>query len=309
MGHHIVIGAGAIGRLTATELVEQGHEVTLVSRSGTQLDALGVRSLAADGADAEAMSNLARGADSIINAMNPKYTQWARDWPPLAASLLKAAERTGAGLVTVSNLYAYGKVDAPMTENTPLAPNGTKGKVRAAMWTDALAAHQAGRVRATELRASDYFGAGAGSQISFLNTYVIAPAALGKSVRLIMGVPDASHTWTYLPDIAALAARLATDDRSWGRAWHVPSAPSRTIREVAGDVAGLVGRTPPSVAPLPRPVRRLARLAPIVRELDETAHQFERPFILDATAAAETFGVEATEWTHALKATIAGLSG
>ncbi len=307
MGHHIVIGAGAIGRLSAAKLVESGHDVTLVSRSGTDLDVPGVRSLAADGADGDAITTIARGADSIINAMNPKYTQWARDWPPLAASLLTAAERTGAGLVTVSNLYGYGKVDAPMTEATPLAPNGTKGEVRAAMWTQALAAHRSGRVRATELRPADYFGAGAGAQVSFLNSYVIAPAARGKTVRLIFGVPDATHSWTYLPDIAALAARLATDDRSWGRAWHVPSAPSRTIREVAADVAGLAGRTPPAVTQVPKVVRRLARVVPIVRELDETAHQFERAFILDATAAAETFGIEATEWAQALKVTIEGL--
>jgi nucleoside-diphosphate-sugar epimerase len=308
MGHHIVLGAGAIGRLTAAELVELGHEVTLISRSGTQLDALGVRTMAADGADVEAMSTAAYGADSIVNAMNPKYTQWARDWPPVAASLLIAAERTGAGLVTVSNLYAYGRVAAPMTEQTPLAPHGTKGQVRAAMWEDALAAHQSGRVRATELRASDYFGAGAAAQVSFLNTYVIAPAARGKSIRLIMGSPDATHSWTYLPDIATLAARLATDDRSWGRAWHVPSAPSRTIREVAAEVAALSGRTPPSVDPLPKVVKRLARVVPVVRELDETAHQFERPFVLDATAATETFGVAATEWDQALKTTIAALT-
>ena len=63
-------------------------------------------------------------------------------------------------LVTIGNLYGYGPVDGPMTEDTPLAATGAKGRVRNRMWADALAAHRAGRVRVTEVRGSDYVGAG-----------------------------------------------------------------------------------------------------------------------------------------------------
>jgi hypothetical protein len=38
------------------------------------------------------------------------------DWPPPAAALLRAAETSGALLVTTGNLYGYGAVDGPMTE-------------------------------------------------------------------------------------------------------------------------------------------------------------------------------------------------
>src|SRR2546430_4109535 len=40
----------------------------------------------------------------------------------------------------------------PLTEAAPLAATGPKGRVRARVWQDALAAHQAGRVRVTEVR-------------------------------------------------------------------------------------------------------------------------------------------------------------
>jgi len=63
-------------------------------------------------------------------------------WPPIANALLVAAERSGAVLATTSNLYGYGPVSAPMTEATPLAATGTKGRVRVQMWRDALAAHE-----------------------------------------------------------------------------------------------------------------------------------------------------------------------
>lgn len=310
MGHHVVIGAGGIGRGAAQALTALGHEVALVTRSGTDPALPGVRAVAADAADRAAVARIAEGAASIVNAMNPRqYTQWARDWPPVAAALLGAAEDTGAGLVTVSNLYLYGRVDAPMTEATAIRPNGTKGEIRARMWADALAAHESGRVRATELRASDYFGPGSTKGTSFLNQYVVTPAAAGKTVRLVMGRPDAPHSWTYLADIGAFAAVLATDERSWGRAWHVPTAAPRSLRDVAAEVAALTGHPAPRVAAYPAVVKAAARVVPLIRELDETSHQFERPFVLDSTAATETFGVQPTPWDVALKETLAAVAG
>ena len=309
MAQHVVVGAGGIGRATARHLVERGHEVVMATRSGTDPGLEGVRAVAVDAADATSLAGAASGAASIVNAVNPsKYYTWEKDWPPVAAALLAAAEQTGAGLVTVSNLYPYGPVDGPMTEETPLRPAGTKGRVRARMWQEALEAHQAGRVRATELRASDYFGPGAGSGVSLLNSFVLGRASAGKSVWLIKGGADVPHAWTYLDDIGALAATLATDDRSWGRAWHVPTADAKTVREVAADAAALGGHPAPSVRPMPGLVKALARVSATVRELDETAYQFERPFLLDSSLTERTFGLQPTPWDAALKATLGALS-
>lgn len=308
MRTHIVVGAGAIGRGTAAELARTGARVLLASRSGVTDAPAGVEGAAVDATDVDALVDLCQGADSIVNAMNPaKYTQWARDWPPIAAALLAAAEKTGAGLLTISNLYGYGEVDAPMTEDTPLAATGTKGSIRARMWTDALAAHEEGRVRVAEVRPSDYFGAAARPGHSVLNEFVLERAARGRTVRLVMGDPDAPHAWTYLPDIARLAATLVDDERAWGRAWHVPTAPARSVREVAADVAVVVGGSPVPVRLLPAPVRAALRVVPLVRELDETRHQFERPFLLDSSEAERTFGVAPTPWLQALEETISGL--
>jgi hypothetical protein len=47
-----------------------------------------------------------------------------------------------------------------MTEDLPLRPNSVKGQVRTKLWTDALAAQEAGRIRAVEVRGSDYLGRG-----------------------------------------------------------------------------------------------------------------------------------------------------
>lgn len=308
MRTHVVVGAGAIGRGIAEKLAEAGDRVVIASRSGVGDPPGGARGAAVDATDADAVVELCQGADTIVNAMNPKqYHQWTRDWPPVAAALLTAAEKTGAGLLTVSNLYGYGEVAGPMTEATPLAGQGVKGRIRAKMWTDAVAAHEEGRIRVSELRPSDYFGPTARSGTSVLNQFVIGRAARGRRVWLVMGDPDAPHSWSYLPDIATLGAVLVNDDRSWGRAWHVPTAAPRSMRQVAADVAGLTGEPVPPVRLLPAPVRSMIRASPVVRELDETRHQFERPFVLDSSTAEDTFGLTPTPWRRALQETIAAL--
>ena len=154
---HVIFGAGPVGSGTARRLAAAGRQVRVVTRSGSGPE--GVERVAADAADPDAVAKVTAGADVVYNCVNPpSYDTWVKDWPPVAANLLAAAEDTGAVLVTMSNLYGYGPVDHPMREDDPLASTETKGRIRATMWADALAAHRAGRVRATEVRASDFFG-------------------------------------------------------------------------------------------------------------------------------------------------------
>ncbi len=312
MGRHVVLGAGAIGRGSAAELVAAGHSVALVSRSGRGEGIAGVEVVAADVTDARRLAEVSAGADSIVNALNPaQYWKWEELWPPMARAILGAAEETGAGLVTVGNLYVYGRVGAPMTEQTPMAPNGRKGEVRAQMWRDALALHESGRIRATEVRGSDYVGTGMDAQ-SYLNSYTIKPAMAGRAGWLVMGDPDAPHTWTSGRDVARLVARLASepaDSPAWGRPWHVPSAPARSMAQVAQDVADLVGRPAHRPRRVPRPaVAALGAVWPLIREFNETRHQFEGPFVLDDSAARTAFGLEPTPWPETLAETVGWLS-
>lgn len=309
VARYVVMGAGAVGQNTAKELVAAGHEVRLVSRSGRGGHLTGVEAVAVDATDVDRVTELTRGAQALVNALNPPdYSAWERDWPPLAEALLGAAERTGAGLVVVGNLYGYGRVDGPMTEQTALHPNGHKGALRVRMWQEALAAQDAGRVRVTELRASDYTGPGIGGRTSMLQELVVTPVVKRRPVWLLVGDPDAPHSWTDVRDTGRLAAVLAQDERSWGRAWHVPSAPARSMRQVAAEVAALVGRGAPAVRAIPAPVVTAMGLAvPFLRELAETRHQFDRPFVLDSSETERVFGMAPTPWEQTLADTVASV--
>lgn len=301
MSTHLVVGAGPVGTATARLLADQGHDVRLVSRRGLGPDHARVSRRSADASDAAALAPHAEGAVAVYNCVNPAYHQWVRDWPPVAAALLETAARAGAVLVTTSNLYGYGPVDRPMTEDLPLATSGTKGRVRAQMWADALAAHEAGRVRVTEARAADYFGPEL-RETSHLGRF--APRLLAGKGIAVLGNPDLPHSWTYVPDVARTLVTLASDERAWGRAWHVPSAPACTQRELVTRFCEIAGAPTPRVRRVPNLALRAAGVfMPMMRELQEVRYQFERPFVLDSTTFSATFGVDATPLDDALSDT------
>jgi nucleoside-diphosphate-sugar epimerase len=308
-GSHLVVGAGVIGGRVAQLLAARGERVLVVSRRGS-----GVAGVAADAADAEAMARLAEGAAVIYNCVNPPYHRWPADWPPIAASVLAAAERSGAVLVTLSNLYGYGPASRslgtagydeahPMTEATPLAATGHKGRVRARVWQDALAAHRAGRVRAAEVRGSDFVGPGA---VSALGERAVRRIRQGKSVS-VLGSAERPHTWSFTEDVAGMLVVAGNDPRAWGRAWHVPSNEPRSQRQVIGDLAAAAGSGPVGVRAMsPAVVYALGLAWPLMRELRETEYQFRSDFIMDSTAAQETFRLTPTPWDEIVAATLGG---
>ena len=308
----LVIGAGVIGSRVAEMLAGQGHRVSVVSRRGS--GPAGVTHVAADAADAGAMARLAEGAVVIYNCVNPPYHRWPADWPPIAASVLGAAERSGAVLVTLSNLYGYGPASRslgvsgydeahPMTEGTPLAATGPKGRIRARVWQDALAAHQAGRVRVAEVRAADFVGPGAQSA---LGERIAGRVRQGKNVS-VLGRADRPHTWSFTDDVARMLVTAGTDPGAWGRAWHVPSNEPLSQRQVIDDLARTadVGRV--RVGTIPSALLYgMGLVSPLMRELRETEYQFRADFVMDSSAAQATFGLKPALWEEIVAATVRG---
>ncbi|MGY1740877.1 MULTISPECIES: NAD-dependent epimerase/dehydratase family protein [unclassified Blastococcus] len=302
MALHVIVGKGPVGSTTAELLAARGHRVRVLSRSGgTSTPEVEHRRV--DAADAAALTEATRGAAALYNAVNPAYSRWPTDWPPVAAALLAAAERTGAVLVTMGNLYGYGRPTAPMTPDSPLAATDTKGRVRNRMWADALAAHRAGRIRMTEARAADFVG----PQVPAAQSHLVRqlPAVRRGRRSWVVGDPDAPRSWSYLPDVAATLVALATDERALGRAWHVPSSPPRSQREAIADLCAAAGRPAVPVSGIPWPVLRAAGVfSPMMREVVDVRHQFDQPYLIDASATTETFGLAATPWAEVVAATV-----
>ena len=297
MSTHTIVGAGQVGTRLAHLLLARGYTVRLLSRTGN-----GPQGLQADASDLASLRSAASGSNVIYNCLNPRYHRWPVDWPLMADNLLTCAEAEGAVLVTLSNLYGYGPVTGAMTEQTPMVAHTVKGGVRARMWQQALAAHDEGRIRTVEVRASDYIGEG-GSQVMF-GERVVPNVRAGKTVR-VLGAADQPHTWTYTGDVATTLAAVATDESTWGRAWHVPSNAPRTQTEVVGDLAAVLGLPAPRVRPLPSALVRIAGLFnPEIREMREMLYEFDRPFVMDSSAAQTELGLKPTLWDEVIEETL-----
>ncbi len=204
----------------------------------------------------------------------------------------------------VSNLYGYGAVDGPITQKTPLAATHPKLRLRAEMWREALALHEAGRIRATEVRGSDYIEAN-----SVLSTVIGKPLLTGK--RGYAPSPlDVPHSWTSITDVARTLITAAADERAFGQAWLVPTNPALTVRQLATRFAEVNGAPKAKLMAIPYPVMWTVGLfSPLVKELRTTRYQFTKPFVIDASATTEMFGLEPTPMDEALREAAARLRG
>ncbi|MCL3818378.1 NAD-dependent epimerase/dehydratase family protein [Aeromicrobium wangtongii] len=302
---HLIVGAGPVGRHVAQLLAARGAEVVVATRSGADTGVAGVTHRQLDASDPDALSAAAEGAAALYNCANPPdYTTWDTAWPPLAASLLTAAERSGAVYAITGNLYPYGPVVGPMHEALPDAATDHKGVLRARMWADAKALHDAGRIRAVEVRGSDYVGSGVGE-----NGHVTRqlPGMLAGKRAWVVGRKDQPHTFTDVLDAARLLVAAADDSSAHGRLWHVPSNPPRTQEQALTDVMAVLDRPAPKVSAIPTPLLRLgSRFTPMAREIADLAYQWERPYVLDDSAARTHFAMEPTPWDEVCRRT-AGL--
>ena len=299
---HVVFGTGQVGSTLAARLMGLGLPVRAISRSRPINLPAGIDWRAADVTDHEAATDVAKGASVVYQCLNAPYTKWPQLFPPLQRGVLSAAEHNEALLVTLENVYAYGPTAGkPMTEDLPLAATTVKGRVRATMTQELLAAADAGRVRTAIGRASDFFGASVTE--TTLGERVFANAVAGRRADFI-GNPDLPHTYSYVPDIATGLATLGTDPRAVGEVWHLPGPETATTRSVLDLIAGEVGH-PVAIRSVSKvALRALGLFNPKLRELVEMSYEFEQPFVLDTSKYESTFGTGGTPLAAAITETV-----
>ncbi len=303
MQHHLVVGSGPVGTGVARALAERGDRVTVVTRRGTGPQHPAITLVAADASNADALTAAADGAATVFNCVNPPYHRWPQEWPPIHQALMATATRTGAVLVMMDNLYAFGPgTPMPMAETSATNATGPKGATRRTMAADLLAAHAAGTLRATLARASDFYGPEVFG--SMLGERVMPRVLAGKKVSLL-GDLDAPHSVSYMPDVVRTLVTIATDERAWGRPWHVPNAPAVTQRDAVRTLAEAAGTTV-KVTTVPKAVvQAMGLFVPPMRGLTETWYQFDSPWVTDSTLTEQTFGLTATSLAEGAAATVA----
>jgi nucleoside-diphosphate-sugar epimerase len=307
---HVIFGTGAIGLATMEALRRRGERVRMVNRSGTAPVADDVEVLGGDASDPAFATTAADGAQVVYQTLNPPYHRWVELFPGLQASVLAAAEAAGARLVSMENVYMYGRpAGQPLTETHPYEAHTRKGRLRARMARELLAAHQAGRVQVAIGRASDYFGPRGGAQSNLGDR--VFPAALAGKTATVLGDPDQPHTYTYIPDIGEGLAVLGEHPDAMGEVWHLPNDPqTRTTRQLVEIISRLAGQHEAKVRGTPvLLLRAIGLFNPTVRELVELQYEFEEPFIVDSSKITAKFDLHATPVEQALADTLASYRG
>lgn len=288
-----VLGArGRLGRTAAEAFRDAGHEVIAVVRPGKAGDApKGTRPAEADIGEAAALTRAVGGAEVIVNAVNPPYTDWAREVPRFTGAVVEALRATGATQLFAGNVYGYGEgMPAVLTATTPEAPTSRKGAIR----VEAEAAYrrlaESGGPKTAVVRAGDFYGGGPGSWFDLVIAKDVAKGRFGAP-----GPLDAVHAWAYLPDLArAFVAVAEAKDRL---------APF-SVLPFAGHTVTLAAMKRAMEAALGRELKASGipwwllkaggLVVPMWRELAEMEYLWRVPHRLDGTALEAITGPQAS---------------
>ena len=175
---HVVLGTGPLGLAVARHLAARRDRVRAANRGGRADLPNGVEVVGANVAEAADARRACDGAAVVYHCANPPYAKWADFHPPLMEAIIEGAAAAGARLVFGDNLYAYGPVGGPLTEDLPYLATGPNGRTRARIAETLMRAHEAGRIQATIGRGSDFFGPHA--HLSTVGDRVFARAIAGK---------------------------------------------------------------------------------------------------------------------------------
>ena len=299
---HVVFGTGPLGRAVIRELVAQGKRVRVVNRSGKMSDApTGVEIVAGDATDAANVRKLSKDATVVYHCAQPGYTHWPKDFPPITNGIIEGLSGKETKLVFGDNLYMYGPVNGPITENLPYRATGHKGRTRTLMANAVLEAHRSGRIRATIGRGSDFYGPYVTD--STVGEIVFGAALAGKAVTAL-GNPDLPHTYTFIDDFGKALVTLGVHDEALGQAWHIPNIGITTTRAFIDLVSQEIGK-PVKISRVARPMVMLAGLFNAnIRETQEMLYEFEEPYIVDSSKFEKAFGKNATPYEEGIRRTV-----
>ncbi|WP_027861406.1 NAD-dependent epimerase/dehydratase family protein [Marmoricola sp. URHB0036] len=298
---HVVVGAGPVGATVALQLAEQGHQVRLLTRSGSGPEHPMIDRRSVDVSRAEGLDEQLAGAVAVYHcAHGSAYDAkvWRAELPATEAVVLDAAGRAGAVVVFPESLYSYGEVEAPMTEDLPR--DATRGKL--GIRAELLRARDASPTPTVSVAASDFFGPSV--LMAHAGDRVVPKVLDGKTVNVV-GSLDQPHSFTYVPDLARAMITAARTPELWNSFLHAPTAPAVTQREMVRALAAAAGVPAPRMWALPAWVLKVSGLVSgEARELAETSYQFSAPFVLDSSRSEALLGQAPTPLDVAAKETV-----
>jgi nucleoside-diphosphate-sugar epimerase len=300
-----ILGAGgAIGNELCRLLAARHEPFRLVGRNPRETSGA-TQALAADLTDRDQTIRAVAGSSVVHLLVGLKYDHkvWQEMWPRVMSNTIEACKRAGAKLIFFDNVYMYGKVSGPMTEETSFDPCSKKGEIRAKIATTLINEWKSGALTGMIARAADFYGPDTRNGVA--NLLVFEPLARKQKTSWLVN-DSVPHSFTYMPDAAQSLVQLAERTTAWNQTWHVPTTPNPlTGKEFVAQAAKEFG-VAPKYRLLSRPMIRIAGwFNPLVSESYEMLYQNESPYLFDASKFAREFGFAGTPYADGIRTTAA----
>ncbi|MDA3942981.1 MAG: NAD-dependent epimerase/dehydratase family protein [Bacteroidetes bacterium] len=304
----VILGSGgSIGYLLAKELVRFKTDIRLVARTPKKVNDTD-ETMQADLLDPQKVMEAVEGCSVAYLTVGLEYKAkvWELQWPQIMTNTIEACKKHNCKLVFFDNVYMYDPEQIGlMTEETPIAPQSVKGKVRARIAQQLMDEVKAGNLQALIARAADFYGPGEINSI--LNETVLKNFAKGKKANW-MGKVDVPHSFTYVPDAAIATAMLGNSKDAWGQVWHLPTAPDPlTGIEWMENIAAEIGTKCRYNVSGKGLIKILGWFIPILKEMPEMLYQYDRPYVFDSTKFERKFKFEPTPYVRGIRETVKAL--
>ena len=299
-----ILGAnGVIGNELSKLLPQYTDKVRQVSRHPKKVNTTD-EVFPADLLDAQAVSEAVKGSKVAYLVAGLKYDAnvWAEQWPKVMRNTIDACKRHGTKLVFFDNVYAYGKVDGVMTEDTPYNPCSRKGEVRAGIATALMDEVMRSELQAMIVRAADFYGPGA--LLSLTHATVFERMRAGNTPQWV-GNAKAVHTFTFTPDAGRSVALLGNTPSAYGQVWHALTSKEAITGEQFIRLACELAGKPFKIQVAPSWMLALMGLfVPVLRENKEMMYQFEHDYRFDSSKLERALNVQPTDYRTGIQATL-----
>jgi nucleoside-diphosphate-sugar epimerase len=298
---HTMLGAGgAIGIELVSQLAKKGRRIRLVSRNPKP--AAGTNQVvSADLANLDQTIKAVAGSQVAYLLVGLKYDLriWRELWPRIMNNVIEACMRANAKLIFFDNVYMYGKVVGPMTEQTPFNPCSKKGEIRAQMATTLLNEITKGNLTALIARSADFYG----QRVRTSSASLLVFDKFAESAKASWLVNDTvRHSWTFTPDAGKSLALLAESGSAWNQTWDVPTAPNPPTGKEFSEIAAKVFGVEPKYRVLSRPLIKVAGFFNSdIRETYEMLYQYDSEYLFDSTKFETTFNFAPTAYEEGIR--------
>jgi nucleoside-diphosphate-sugar epimerase len=298
---HTILGAGGtVANALTRELLNNNETIRLVSRKPIQTEGDNITWQKADLLNYAELSAAAKGATVIYLCAGLVYDQeiWKQQWPIIMQNVINVAKQNQARLIFFDNVYMYGLVNGPMTENTPYNPCSVKGEVRAKIATQLMDETKAGNLNASIARGADFYGTD--SKNSFFDMMVLENYAKKKTAQW-MGDASKLHNFSYIPDMGKGMFILGQNPDSDNQIWHMPNAPALPGKQILGIAANIYGVKPKYFGVNKLMLQLYGLFTPVVKGTVEMYYQYNHDYIFDSSKFEKAFNFKPTSYEDGIK--------